>query len=49
MIEWMAQAALLREASAAKKMKYRSLLFCLNEITHYLMTGSELSEVNLNV
>ena len=51
MIEWMAQAAPLREASTAKKINDRSLLFCLNKITHYFKkrtTGSELSELNLN-
>ena len=35
MIEWMAQAAPLREASTVKKMNDRSLLFCLNKITYY--------------
>ena len=43
MIEWMAQAAPLREASTVKKMNERSLLFSLNEITHYFKkwtTGS---------
>ena len=52
MIEWMAQAAPLREASTVKTMNDRSLLFCLNKITHYikkLTAGSELSELNLNV
>ena len=52
MIEWMAQAAPLREASTVKKMNARLLLFCLNKITHYVKkwpTGSELSELNLNV
>ena len=52
MIEWMAQAAPLREASTVKKMNDRSLLFCLNKITHYVKkwtTGSELNELNLNV
>ena len=50
MIEWMAQAAPLREASADKKMNDRSLLFCLNKITHYFKkwtTGSELNELNV--
>ena len=48
----MVQAALLREASTVKKVNDRSLLFCLNKITHYFKkwtTGSELSELNLNV
>ena len=52
MKEWMAQAAPLREASTVKKRNDRSLLFCLNKITHYLKkwtTGSELNEFNLNV
>ena len=36
MIEWMAQAAPLREASTVKKkMNDWSLLLSLNEITHY--------------
>ena len=52
MIEWMAQAAPLREASTVKKMNDRSLLLSLNKITHYFKkwtTGSELNELNLNV
>ena len=52
MIEWMAQTAPLREASTVKKMNDRSLLFCLNKITHYFKKwtiGSELNELNLNV
>ena len=43
MIEWMAQAAPLREASTVKKMNDRLLLLSLNEITHYVKkwtTGS---------
>ena len=43
MIEWMAQAPCLREASAVKKMNDRSLLLSLNKITHYFKkwtTGS---------
>ena len=43
MIEWMAQAAPLREASTVKKMNDRSLLLSLNKITHYFKkwtTGS---------
>ena len=50
MIEWMAQAATLREASTVKKMNDQSLLFCLNKITHCnktWMTGSELNELNV--
>ena len=35
MIEWMVQAAPLREASTVKKMNDRSLLLSLNKITHY--------------
>ena len=52
MIEWIAQASPLREASTVKKMNDWSLLFCLNKITHYFKkwtTGSELNELNLNV
>ena len=43
MIEWMAQAAPLKEASSVKKMNDRSLLLSLNKITHYFKkwtTGS---------
>ena len=43
MIEWMAQAAPLREASTVQKMNDRSLLLSLNEITRYFKkwtTGS---------
>ena len=36
MIEWMVQAAPLREISTVKKMNGRSLLFCLNRVTHYV-------------
>ena len=51
MIEWMAQAAPLREASTVKKMNDRSLLLSLNKIAHYFkkMDDYELSELNLNV
>ena len=52
MIELMAQAGPLREASAVKKMNERSLLFYLSKITHYFKkwkTGNELSELNLSV
>ena len=52
MIEWMAQTAPFRETSTVKIMNDRSLLFCLNKITHYFKkwaTGSELNELNLNV
>ena len=52
MIEWMAQATPLREASTVKKMNDWSLLSCLNKITQYFeksTTGSELEELNLNV
>ena len=52
MIEWMAQATPLREASTATKMNDRSLLLSLNKITHYFKkwtTGSELNELNLNI
>ena len=50
MIERMAQAARLREASTVKKMNDQLLLFCLNKITHYFKkwtTGSELNELNV--
>ena len=52
MIELMAQADPLREASAVKKMNDRSLLPFLNKITHYFKkwtTRSELNELNLDV
>ena len=52
MIEWMAQAAPLRDTSTVKKMNDRSLLLSLNKITHFFKkwkTGSELSELTLNV
>ena len=52
MIEWMAQAAPLREASTVKKMNDRSLLLSLNKITHYIkkwLTKSELNELTPNV
>ena len=52
MVEWMAQAAPLREASNVKKMNDRVLHFCLNKVTHYFKkwtTGSELNERDLNV
>ena len=35
MIEWMAQAAPLRKATAVKKMNNGSLLLSINEIRHY--------------
>ena len=35
MIEWMAQAAPLRKATTVKKMNDPSILFSINEITHY--------------
>ena len=50
MIEQMAQAARLREASTVKKMNDQSLLFYLDKITHYFkkwMTGSDLNEPNV--
>ena len=52
MIEWMAQAAPLRETSTIKKMSNRSLLLSLNKTTHYFKkwtTGSELDELTLTV
>ena len=52
MIEWMAQAAPLRETSTIKKMNNRSLLLSLNKTTHYFKkwtTGSELNELTLTV
>ena len=39
MIEWMAQAAHLREASTVKKMNDRSLLLSLNKIHTTLKSG----------
>ena len=51
MIEWMAQTAPFRETSTVKIMNDRSLLFCLNKITHYFKkstTGSEFNELNIN-
>ena len=50
MIEWMAQAAPLSEASTIKKMNDRSLLLSLNKITHDFKkwtTETELSELIL--
>ena len=50
MTECMAQAAPLRKASTVKKMNDRSLLFCLNKITHYFKKWAIESELNeLNV
>ena len=43
MIKWMAQAAPLRKATTVKKINDPSILFSINEITHYFkkwMTGS---------
>ena len=51
MIEWMAQAAPLRDTGKSKKMNDRSLLLSLNKIIYYnkkLTTGSELNELTLN-
>ena len=45
MIEWMAQAAPLREASTVKKMNDRSLLLSLNKITHYFKKWTTTSGV----
>ena len=45
MIEWIAQAAPLRKATTVKIMNEQSLLFSINEITHYFKkwtTGSGL-------
>ena len=42
-IEWMAQTAYYRKATRVKKMNDQSLLFSINEITHYFKkwtTGS---------
>ena len=42
-IEWMTQTAPYRKATAVKKMNDRSLLFSINEMTHYFKkwtTGS---------
>ena len=52
MIEWMAEAAHLKEASTVTNLNDRSLLFCLNKITHYFKkwtTESEHNKLNLNV
>ena len=49
MIEWMAQAAPLREASTVKKMNDRSLLLSLNEITHYFKKWTTGSDVLKNI
>ena len=52
MIEWMAQAAPLRDTSTVKKMNDRSLLLSLNKITHYFkkwLAKSELNELTPNV
>ena len=49
-IEWMAQAAPLREASTVKKMNDWSLLLSLNKIIHYFKkwtTGRGVFEKNL--
>ena len=51
MIEWMAQVTRFGETSTVKIMNDRSLLFCLNKITHYfkkLTTASEFSDLNIN-
>ena len=45
MIEWMAQAAPLREASTVKKMNDRSLLLSLDKITHYFKKWTTTSGV----
>ena len=48
MIEWMAQAAPVRDTSTIKKMNDQSLLLSLNKITHYLKNGQlEVNSVNL--
>ena len=47
MIEWMAQAAPLREASTVKKMNDRLLLFCLNKITALKNGRLEVNSMNL--
>ena len=51
MIEWMARAAPLREATTVtKKMNDRSLLLSINEITHYFKkwtTGSGVLKKNV--
>ena len=42
MIEWMAQAASVREASAVKKLNDWSLLLSLNKITYYFQKNGQL-------
>ena len=42
MIEWMAQAAPVREASAVKKLNDWSLLLSLNKITYYFQKNGQL-------
>ena len=49
MIEWMAQAAALREASTVKKMNDRSLLLSLNKITHYFKKNGRLKVNSVNL
>ena len=49
MIERMAQAAPLREASTVKKMNDRSLLLLLNKITHYFKKWTTISGVLKNI
>ena len=49
MIELMAQAAPLREASTVKKMNDGSLLLSLNKITHYFITWTTGSGVEKNL
>ena len=49
MIEWMDQAARLREASTVKKMNDRSLLLSLNKITHYFKANGQLEVNSMNL
>ena len=45
----MAQAVPLREASTVKKMNDRSLLFCVNKITHYVKKNERLEVNSMNL
>ena len=48
MIEWMTQAAPLREASTVKKMNDRLLLFCLNKKKHTTLKNRQLEMNSMN-
>ena len=49
MIEWMAQAAPVREASAVKKLNDWSLLLSLNKITYYFQKNGQLEVKSVNL